>query len=712
MPNDFDLYADPLSDPLAFASSLGVMDPAPSADPAIDLSHILGGLTDAQYTAATATGPVLAIAGAGTGKTRVLTTSIANRIATGTRPSRILAVTFTNKAAREMRERLSKMLSPDLVPSWVGTFHALSARMLRMEPSMAGLRDGFDVLDADDARRVLKRTMSEMNIDTKKKPEGADPVKMVSGVIDRLKDRLIDPDSAGPAIHAMIKAANDAREPVNVALLSQVVSIYPAYQRELTEGNHCDFGDLLLWPTLAMLRNENTRRRFADRWGALFIDEFQDVNEAQSAWIRLLAQDHRHLFVVGDDDQAIFSFRGADIRFIREFQDEYPEATTVRLEENFRSTGHILDAANAVIAGDEDRLGKTLYTRAPKGDPIQIIKADGADDEAHLIVREIARQYAQGAPWGHQAILYRNNHASRAFEDELIRRRIPYVIIGDVSFYQRQEVKDALAFLKLALHPDDRAGDEAYRRIANTPARGLGPKAMETIEQAAREMDACLMIASINDRAALGKAARTAARSFAYMMHTCAAKPGETLSDQFHRILVTTGYLDHWRNIRETGADARVENLQELVSLAGSFPTAEALFEQAALASARTTDQDAQDRVQLMTIHGSKGLEYPHVYLPAWEMGILPSARSLKNGTEPEERRLAYVAITRGMKRVTISHSTFRRGYMDPSPYIAELPATATRRGWLADASTSTPPTRRPAASYARFPDSRFDGTF
>ncbi|MCW2240734.1 ATP-dependent helicase [Azospirillum canadense] len=649
--------------------------------PSFPSDDILSSLTPTQREAALATGPVLALAGAGTGKTTTLTASIALRIIAGVAPRNILAVTFTNKTARQLRVRLTDVLGADQLPSWVGTFHSLAARMLRMEPSLAGLRDNFQVLDADDSKRVLKRTMDALSMLTKR-AEGVDPLKTVGNAISRLKDNLVHPDHAASAIEAWIAAAQAAGRRVDVDTLRLVATVYPAYQRELIETNSADYGDLLLWTTGAMLDDENTRRRFANLFAGIWVDEYQDISLALYYWLYLLAKDHRNIFVVGDDDQSIFSFRGSDIRYIRRFRNDYSDATVVRLEENFRSTGHILTAANAIIAGDRNRLGKTLYTNAGLGLPIQILEFDSPDEEAHAIVADMRRQNARGVPWGDMACLYRSSHISRAVEDALIRNSVGYVLVGDQAYYHKAEIKDALALLRLSLFPDDHASDDSCRRMLNTPMRGLGPKAEETIADHARATGRTMLQAC--EDPPLKRAQRQAAQMFAATIRLCAAQPGESLSDQLHRVLHNTGYLNHWRNARSDDAQSRVESLQEFVALTGSFPDAVTLFEHAALASARASDEDAKDRVTLMTIHAAKGLEFPLVYLPGWEDGILPSAKSVAQGLEAEERRLAYVAITRAKRLCTITHTRFRHGRpMEFSPYLSELPRHCYHPGWL-----------------------------
>lgn len=646
------------------------------------ISDFVDGLNHAQRDAAMATGAVLILAGAGTGKTQSLTASVALRVAWGVPPSRILGVTFTNKMARQMQSRLCGLLGQYHQLTWLGTFHSLAARMLRMEPGLAGLRDGFQILDAEDSNRVLKRTLESLSLPTKRS-EGVAPLKIIADAIARLKDNLVRPTDAETAIEGWIAGAQATGRRVDADTLRLVAMVYPAYQRELAELNSADYGDLLLWLTHAMYSDETVRRRFASMWDNIYVDEYQDVNFAQYLWLNLLARDHRNLWAVGDDDQAIFSFRGADIRYIRQFLQDYPEAKVVRLEQNYRSTGLILEAANAIIGADPNRLGKTLYTTAGPGCPLQISAHDGPEDEAHAIARHIDWLQAYGVGrWGDMAILYRASHLSRPIEDALLRFKIPYRIVGDVAYFQRQEIKDALALLRLAHSPDDPASNDACRRMLNMPVRGLGPKAEDAIAAHARTVGKTLL--QVCENPPLKPAQRRAAQTFAAMIRTCKVQPGEPLSDHLYRVLVKSGYLDHWREARSDDARVRVENLQEFVSLAGSFVDADALFEHAALSASRAGEDADVDCVTLMTIHAGKGSEFPIVFLPGWEDGILPSAKSVAHGEEPEERRLAYVAITRAQRLCTITHSTYRHGKpMAFSPYLSDLPRHCYHEGWL-----------------------------
>ncbi len=653
----------------------------PTASDTTDHDHLVAGLTPAQGEAAGMHGPVLVLAGAGTGKTKTLTAGVVLRIAErGIPASRILAVTFTNKAASEMRARIVALLDGQAAPSWIGTFHGLGARQLRLEPEMAGLREGFDVLDADDSRRLLKRIMKARGEDADNEGMGRDPVKTIAGHIGRFKDNLITPGEAAIRAEAMIAGDRMA----DASGLRAAARVYPEYQRRLVEANAADFGDLLLWPSVCMGHDEERRQRFASRFSCILADEYQDVNAVQYRWLRLMARDHGEIFAVGDDDQAVFGWRGADIEYIRRFTRDFRDAAVVKLEDNFRSTGHILAAANAVIAREDGRLGKTLRPTREQGQPIEVVRFRNDEAEATGIVAEIRKRGSEGVLWHDMAILYRANHLSRNIEEELLRARVPYVLVGDVGFYQRAEIKDALALLRLAASPDDGQSDEAFRRACNTPPRGIGPKALDLLERDAEWRGSSLLAAC--HTADLPARVRGAAGAFADAVRSVAADTGATVADRLSMLLDRTGYRQWLRDSRAETVEGRLENLAELVLLAGGFHSATDLLEHAALASA-APGEEAGGRVQLLTLHRAKGLEFAHVFLPAWNTTIFPS----QYGDAAEERRLAYVALTRGKERVAVSYAEFRRGYVDPSPFLDDIPEANRHEGWL------RPQERRPA---------------
>jgi DNA helicase-2/ATP-dependent DNA helicase PcrA len=648
-------------------------------------NDVLTGLTVDQATAAALPGAVLVLAGAGTGKTKTLTAGVAHRIATrGIPPSRILAVTFTNKAAAEMLTRIRAGLGDGRAPRWVGTFHGLGARQLRIEPEVAGLRPGFDIMDADDSRRIIKRVMKGMNLHAADDDVsiGRDPLKLMCNRISGFKDALVIPSEAAAHVEAKIAEANKTDLPVDPHHLRMAVRVYFEYQRVLRDANAADFGDLLLWPVRAMHSNRDYLDRWAGRFDAVLADEYQDVNLAQYSWLRALASSHGELFAVGDDDQSIYSWRGADIRYIRRFTLDFPGALQIKLEENFRSTGHILDAANAVIAQDQSRLGKTLFTRKPTGDRIEVVGFRNADAEALGIVTEMQQRHADGVGWDEMAILYRGNALSRGFEEALMRSRIPYVLVGDVAFYQRTEIKDALALLRLASTPDDVQADEALRRVINVPTRGFGAKAMQALEGEAAWRRVPLLAAL--ETVELAPKTRSAGLAFADAIRGVGRDHGDTVADQLSLLLDATGYRAMLRESRAETAEGRLDNIQELIGLAGGFHTARELLDHAAL-STGGPNEEATERVRLMTLHKSKGLEFLHVFLPAWEAGIFPP----DYGDLEEERRLAYMALTRGMRRVSISYCDFRRGHTRASCFIADIPVQHRVSGWLRGLTTS-----------------------
>ena len=645
------------------------------------IDSIFAGLTPQQAEAAALTGPVLALSGAGTGKTKTLIAGIAHRIGVrGMAPSRIFAVTFTNKAAAEVLARVRATVGEARAPSWIGTFHGLGARQLRIEPEIARLRDGFEIIDADDSKRMLRRLMQAAQGQGEDDDAGTpsrDPIKLIANKISGFKDALLTPAEAVLHVEAQI-AAPRAAMAVDPHMLRLSVKLYGPYQRALREANAADFGDLLLWPVRAMRDRPDYREDWAGRFDAIMADEYQDVNLAQYTLLRLLAAEHHELFCVGDDDQSIYGWRGADVRYLRRFGQDFPEAQQVRLEENFRSTGHILTAANAVIARDRGRLSKTLYTSKPDGDRIEVVCFRNPDDEATGIATEIAQRQREGLHWRDIAILYRTNAQSRSFEEKLLRARIPHVLIGDVGFYQRQEIKDALALIRLAANPDSPQSDEAFRRVINTPARGFGPKAMATVEDEAAFRRSSLLQAI--EAADLPPRARAAGLAFADAVRG-SIRPGLTLADHLSLLLEATGYRAMLRESLAEGNEDRLENLQELIDLAGQFHSARDLLDHATLATNGPQDENA-DCVRLMTLHKSKGLEFPHVFLPGLEVGVFPSSF----GDAAEERRLAYVGLTRGMHRVTITHCEYRRGLAAPSEFIADLPASSRHKGWLRSA--------------------------
>lgn len=643
-----------------------------------DMSGIFDDLTPQQYAAAIQSGPTLVIAGAGTGKTKTLTAAVGHRIANlQIAPSRLLAVTFTNKAAAEMTSRIKIALGETMAPKWTGTFHGLGARQLRIEPEVADLRPGFDILDADDTRRMVKRVMKAMHLNGADDDGGGakDPIKIVCNRIAKWKDELVIPRDAPAAAEAAIASADRDGFPVDATSLRTCARVYLEYQRLLQDANAADFGDLLLWPVRAMMQDRVYRERWAGRFDRILADEYQDVNRSQYTWLRLLSAQHKEIFCVGDDDQSIFGWRGANIDYIRHFPRDFAGATQIRLEENFRSTGHILGAANAIIGRDHRRLGKTLFTRKNLGTPIEIVRFSSGENEAAEISREIVRHKAEGKDWGDFAILYRSNALSRLFEEALMRSRVPYTIIGDVGFYHRAEIKDTLALLRLVISPDDRQSDEAFRRVINIPARGFGTKTMTLLEQEAAWRRVSLLQAL--ETVQLPPKTRGAGLRFADAIRNVGRLTGATVADMLSLVLDATGYRKMLRDSQAETTEGRLDNVQELIQLAGQFHTPRELLDHAALSSSGP-GEDAVNTVKLMTLHRSKGLEFRHVFLVAWENGLFPPLY----GEHEEERRLAYVGVTRGMSRVTISYANFRRGPSTPSAFLEDIPEANRIVGW------------------------------
>ena len=598
------------------------------------MSDLFDGLTPLQKAAAVRMGPILVIAGAGTGKTKTLTATVAHRIdSAAVRADRVLAATFTNKAATEMTTRIRAILGDGAAPRWIGTFHGLGARQLRIEPEVAALRPGFDILDADDTRRMIKRVMKAMNIAAADDDGARDPIKLVGNRISKWKDELISAEEAPAAAEHLI-ASGISVDPQTIRAAARV---YAEYQHRLRDANAADFGDLLLWPVRAMLKDRTYKNRWASRFDCVLADEYQDINRAQYMWLFLLSEGHRELFAVGDDDQSIYGWRGADITYIRRFLQDFPNAALIRLEENFRSTGHILNAANAVIAHDHDRLGKTLFTRKPAGVPVQIVHCRNDEAEASEIVAEIVRRRAEGAAWDDFAILYRSNALSRSFEENLMRARIPYTILGDVAFYQRAEIKDALALLRLVATPDDRQADEALRRVINTPPRGFGEKALIILEEEAAWRQVPLLQAI--ETAPLPPKARTGGLVFPDAIRVVARQANATVADQLSLILDATGYRQMLRDSRAETMEGRLDNVHELIQLAGGFRSARDLLDHAAL-STGGPNEDVTGTVKLLSLHRAKGLEFPEVFLPAWENGVFPPAYGVMlNCKCPRERQ-------------------------------------------------------------------------
>jgi DNA helicase-2/ATP-dependent DNA helicase PcrA len=636
--------------------------PAPSPD---DPPYLRGLNAPQREAVLTTEGPVLMLAGAGTGKTAALTARLAHLVATRRAyPSEILAVTFTNKAAREMRERVGRLVGEAVegMP-WLGTFHAIAAKMLRRHAELVGLQSNFTILDTDDQLRLLKQMISAADIDEKRWN-----ARQLAALIDRWKNRGWAPRDI------------DAGESEAFAN-GRGAEMYAAYQARLLALNACDFGDLLLH-VLTLLRNDReVLAQYQQRFRYILVDEYQDTNSSQYLWLRLLAQERRNICCVGDDDQSIYSWRGAEVANILRFERDFPGAAVIRLEQNYRSTSHILAAASGVIAENGGRLGKTLWTEAADGEKLRVLGVWDGPEEARAVSDEIEAAQRNGTSLNDMAILVRAQFQTREFEDRFIQIGLPYRIIGGFRFYERAEIRDALAYLRLVNQPAD---DLAFERIVNSPKRGLGDKAMEKLHRLARaeQVPLALAAARIIDSDELTPQARKALARFIGDVARWRDLSGAIAHpDLARQILDESGYTAMLQAERTVEASGRLENLTELARAMEDYETLGAFLEHVSL----VMDNDAlasDEKVTVMTMHGAKGLEFDTVFLPGWEEGVFPSQRSLDEGgiaSLEEERRLAYVAITRARRRCTILHAANRRIYGQwtssiPSRFIGELP--------------------------------------
>jgi len=626
----------------------------------------LAGLNGPQRQAVLTTeGPVLMLAGAGTGKTAALTARLGHIIATRRAwPSEILAVTFTNKAAREMRERIGRMIG-DAVEGmpWLGTFHSIAAKMLRRHAELVGLQSNFTILDTDDQLRVLKQLIQAEGLDEKRWP-----ARQLAGLIDKWKNRGLVPadlDAADRESYADGKGQH----------------FYALYQARLKTLNACDFGDLLLHMLVILKTHRDVLEQYQDRFKYILVDEYQDTNASQYLWLRLLAQTRKNICCVGDDDQSIYSWRGAEVANILRFEKDFPGATVIRLEQNYRSTPQILAAASALIAQNSGRLGKTLWTELEPGDKLRVVGVWDGPEEARRIGEELESLQRQRTSLDRAAILVRAQFQTREFEDRFIAIGMPYRIVGGYRFYERAEIRDALAYLRLVQSPAD---DLAFERIINTPKRGLGDKALARIHQFARHEQTPLLHAAarITETDELTPQARRQLANFIAQMRSWQAKANELSHPELTQLILDeSGYTAMLQADRSIEAAGRLENLSELVRAMEEYESLEEFLEHVSLVMDRDNN-DTTETVTIMTIHAAKGLEFDHVFLAGWEDGVFPSQRSMdEGGTQSleEERRLAYVAITRARQRASIYHAANRRIYGQwvssiPSRFIAEIP--------------------------------------
>ncbi len=610
-------------------------------------------------------GPVLVLAGAGTGKTRVLTTRLAHLLFMRKAwPGQILAVTFTNKAAREMKDRIGALIGGVVEGmQWLGTFHSIGAKILRRHAELVGLRSDFSILDTDDQIRLLKQIIQAENLDEKRWP-----ARQLAGLIDGWKNRGLTPDKVPPGeAHAYANGRGN--------------EFYAAYQERLKVLNAVDFGDLLLECLRLFQENADVLAEYQRRFAYMLVDEYQDTNVAQYLWLRLLAQGHKNICCVGDDDQSIYGWRGAEVDNILRFEKDFPGARVVRLEHNYRSTAHILAAASGLIDKNEDRLGKTLRTDGEDGEKVKVRGVWDGEEEARAIGEDIEQFQREQHDLNEIAILVRASFQMREFEDRFITLGVPYRVVGGPKFYERLEIRDALAYLKITAQPDH---DLAFERIVNTPKRGLGDATVKKLHAYARASGVSLTraaVALVETDELTAKARKSLGglmESFSRWRSLIDGLPHTELAEM---VLDESGYTEMWQNDKSPEAPGRLDNLKELIRSMDEFENLAGFLEHIALVM-DTGSGNTEDKVNLMTLHSAKGLEFDTVFLPGWEEGLFPHQRSLdesgRAGLE-EERRLAYVGITRARKRAQISFASNRRIHnlwqnALPSRFVDELP--------------------------------------
>ncbi len=642
-----------------------------------DLEALLSGLNEPQREAVTyGPGPQLILAGAGSGKTRVLTHRIAYLVATdAAKPNEILAITFTNKAAGEMRDRAELLVGRRVRAMWVMTFHAACARMLRAEAARLGYTRQFTIYDTADSRRLIKRCLDDLGIDPKRFTPGS-----VHAQISDAKNKLRDADAYAQMVGSFFEQT--------------VADVYGSYERELHRMNAMDFDDLLVRAVNVLELFPEVRQRYATGFRHVLVDEYQDTNHAQYRWLQLLAGEHRNLMVVGDDAQSIYGFRGADITNILEFEDSYPDAHVVKLEQNYRSTQTILDAANAVIRNNRGQKPKSLWSDLGQGDPIKVRELDDEHAEARYVTGEIQRMVDEGTSRAEIAVFYRTNSQSRVLEDTLVRAEIAYQVVGGTKFYDRAEIKDAIAYLTVLVNPQDVG---AFTRIVNSPRRGIGNTTVSRLLSHANTTGETVweLAAAPEEVPGLGAAAIKSLRRFMGTMEVLAervaAPTHPAISVLLKEMLSESGYLESLENERTIEAQGRIENLEELVNVAVEYdggteePSLEEFLQGIALVADADTREDDEGLVTLMTLHNAKGLEYPIVFMIGCEEGVFPHSRALDEGGLEEERRLCYVGITRAERDLYLTSARTRtvfgaRNFGAPSRFIAEIPADLTDR--------------------------------
>jgi len=630
----------------------------------IDENTITVQLNEKQHQAVTTLeGPLLVLAGAGTGKTRVLTSRIANLICHNVFPSQILAVTFTNKAAKEMSTRVENIIGYRAEGVWLGTFHSIATRILRRHAESVGLTPDFSIIDPDDQIRLLKQITQDESIDDKKWP-----IKIIASIINSWKDKGLTPEKLKPS---------DNHEFAD----GKMVDIYKIYQSRLKKLNACDFGDLLLHNLTLFTKDSEILNTYHRQFQYILVDEYQDTNITQYLWLRLLSQGNNNICCVGDDDQSIYGWRGAEVGNIIKFEQDFENAQTIRLEQNYRSTHHILAAASALISCNQSRLGKTLWTNETEGNPIKLYALWDEHEEARYIAEEIESFQQKDHSLNEIAILVRAGFQTRIFEDCFLSKAIPYRVIGGLRFYERMEIRDVIAYLKLTAQPHN---DLAFERIINTPKRGIGNATLQQIRQFALKHNISYISATKNmikqdllKTKIKAKLEHFLAHLEKWQENAQTTKP----ADLTETIIEDSGYLEMWRQDKSLDAGGRIENIKELITALQEFESLTSFLDHVSL----VTDNDNitnDNLVSIMTLHSAKGLEFETVFLPGWEEGLFPHKRSLdekgQSGLE-EERRLAYVGITRAKKNLHILFAANRRIYGNwqsniPSRFVDELP--------------------------------------
>tara|TARA_B100001996_G_scaffold337504_1_gene289406 strand:+ start:1508 stop:3673 length:2166 start_codon:yes stop_codon:yes gene_type:complete len=640
----------------------------------MDVSHVLNSLNESQRDAVGApSSNLLILAGAGSGKTRVLVHRIAWHIATGeTNPQGILAVTFTNKAAAEMRSRIESLLGQSIYGMWVGTFHGLCHRLLRTHWQDANLPENFQILDSEDQFRTIRRTIRAMMLD-----ESQYPPKEAQWYINGQKDKGLRPE----------KINNDGD-----VTTAQMIKIYKMYQQTCENSGAVDFAELLLRTYELFRKNKLIREIYQKRFKHILVDEFQDTNELQYKWLKQLIGNDNTLFAVGDDDQSIYSWRGARVENMKAFQKDFKDTKLLKLEQNYRSTTTILNAANKLIGNNSKRLGKNLWTDGEEGERIGIYMAYNEIDEARYVVNQIQKGSEEGEAFNDHAILYRVSAQSRVLEEALLSLKIPYRVYGGVRFYERMEIKDALAYIRIATFHDD---DISFERIINTPTRGIGNRTIEELRTVAKKGNCSLWAAAFHviEHKLLSSRAVNALEEFVKLIQKMSlTKSKPTLDEQVDAIIKLSGLINHFKKEKGEKGLARIENLEELVKASSEFEVDEneelkemssmqAFLAHAALESGETQAGDKSNCVHLMTLHSAKGLEFPSIFLVGMEEGLFPHQRSSDDLRQlEEERRLCYVGITRAKKTLTLTYTEYRRlhgsdYYPQPSRFISEIPA-------------------------------------